>query len=84
MDFVKQSVIVDGHAQDLEQPEVPFTAGQLVTIQQTIQQSIAEAIYNHCSQVSELKHWRMQQEIRSTSRLGTRHHLYPPELTLMF
>ena len=37
MDPVEQSIILDGHTQDLEQQEMPFTAGQLAAIQQTVQ-----------------------------------------------
>ena len=43
VDPVEQSVIPDSQA--------PFTAGQLAAIQRTVQQSVAEAMYSHRSQV---------------------------------
>ena len=43
VDPVEQSIIPDSQA--------PFTAGQLAAIQRTVQQSVAEAMYGHRSQV---------------------------------
>ena len=52
VDPVEQSVIADGHPNaDLEQSQMPFTAGQLAVLQQTIQQSVTEALCSHRSQV---------------------------------
>ena len=45
MDPVEQSIILDGHTQ-----EMPFTAGQLAAIQQTVQQFVAKALHSHRSQ----------------------------------
>jgi len=50
LDPVEQSVILDGHAQAMEQQQMPFTVGQLAAIQRTVQQSVAEALHNHRSQ----------------------------------
>ena len=50
VDPFEQSVILDGPARDLEQRQISFTPGQLAAIQQTVQQSVAEALHNQRSQ----------------------------------
>ena len=50
VDPFEQSAILDGPARDLDQRQMPFTPGQLAAIQQTVQQSVAEALHSQHSQ----------------------------------
>ena len=50
VDPFEQSAIPDDPARDMDQRQMPFTPGQLAAIQQTVQQSVAEALHSQHSQ----------------------------------